>query len=61
MIGRETAIQIALNAMPESGYTLNKIILDNQVWYVGLNKGSRGFEVEIDAETGKIIGGGGGK
>lgn len=61
MIGRETAIQIALNAMPESGYTLNKIVLDNQVWYVGLNKGSRGFEVEIDANTGAIIGGGGGK
>lgn len=61
MITKEAAIKIALNAMPESGFQVKNIVCSNKVWYVGLTKNGRGFEVEIDAETGKIIGGGGGK
>ena len=61
MISRERAIQIALNAMPESGFQVASAVLSGKVWCIGLTKNGRGFEVEIDAETGAIIGGGGGK
>lgn len=60
MISKEKAIQIALSVMPEPGYTVENAKLINNIWYVGLRKDGRGFEVEIDAESGKVIGGGGG-
>lgn len=60
MITKEKAIQIAKSQMPEKGYKVDGIVLKKGVWYIGLFKGDKGFEVEIDAVTGKIIGGGGG-
>lgn len=60
MISKDKAISIAKNAMPEKGYSVDNAVLKNNVWYIGLSKNGRGFEVEIDANTGKIIGGGGG-
>lgn len=60
MISKEKAISIAKNAMPEKGYRVDNAILKKHVWYIGLSKNGRGFEVEINADTGKIIGGGGG-
>ena len=60
MISREKAIQIALSVMPEPNYKVENTILKNKIWYIGLRKNNKGFEVEIDAITGKIIGGGGG-
>ena len=60
MISREKAINIALSAMPEPDYQVVNTVLQNNVWYIGLKKNGKGFEVEIDANTGKIIGGGGG-
>lgn len=64
MISREKAIEIAKNAMPKpiEDFVVENTNLQDNVWYIGLRnkKNKRGFEVEIDAETGKIIGGGGG-
>jgi len=60
MISKEKAISIAKNAMPEKGYNVNKAILQGNIWYIGLSKNGKGFQVEIDANNGKIIGGGGG-
>lgn len=60
MISKQQAINIAKSAMPESGYVVNNAVLQGTVWCIGLSKNGRGFEVEIDANTGKIIGGGGG-
>lgn len=60
MITKEKAIQIAKSQMPEKGYKVDGVVLKKSVWYIGLSKGGRGFEVEIDAVTGKVIGGGGG-
>lgn len=60
MISKEKAISIAKAQMPSSGYKVNKAVLSDGVWYIGLSKGGRGFEVEIDANSGKVIGGGGG-
>jgi len=61
MISRERAIQIALSVMPESRFQVASAVLSGKVWCIGLTRNGRGFEVEIDAETGAIIGGGGGK
>lgn len=64
MISREEAIQIAKSAMPQpiENWLVENSVLQNKVWYIGLRDKQlhKGFEVEIDAETGKIIGGGGG-
>lgn len=60
MISKEQAISIARSQMPESGYKVDNAVLKGKVWYIGLSKNGRGFEVEIDANTGRIIGGGGG-
>ena len=60
MISKDKAIGIAKSAMPESGYRVDNAVLKDKVWYIGLSKNGRGFQVEIDANTGKIIGGGGG-
>lgn len=60
MISRDKAIQIAKAQMPESGYKVDNAVLKGNVWYVGLSKNGRGFQVEIDANTGKIVGGAGG-
>ena len=60
MISRNKAISIAKSQMPESGYSVDSAVLDGGVWYVGLSKNGRGFEVEIDANSGRVIGGGGG-
>lgn len=60
MISREKAISIAKSAMPESGYKVDNAVLQGNIWCIGLSKNGRGFEVEIDANTGKIVGGGGG-
>lgn len=60
MISKQEAINIAKKQMPSKGYHVNNVVLEGNVWYVGLSKNGRGFEVEIDARTGKVIGGGGG-
>ena len=60
MISRNEAISIAKSRMPSSDYHVDNAVLKGKVWYVGLSKGGRGFEVEIDANTGRVIGGGGG-
>lgn len=59
MISREEAIRIAKKQMPSKDYKVDNIVLRDKVWYIGLSKNGRGFEVEIDARTGKVIGGGG--
>ena len=60
MISKSKAISIAKAQMPSKGYKVDSAVLEGEVWYVGLSKKGRGFEVEIDAVTGKVIGGGGG-
>ena len=60
MISKEKAIKIAKAQMPEKGFKVDNSVLKNNVWYIGLSKKRMGFEVEIDAKTGKVIGGGGG-
>lgn len=60
MISKEKAISIAKKQMPEKGFKVNNAVLKKKVWYIGLSKKNMGFEVEIDAETGRVIGGGGG-
>lgn len=60
MISKEKAIKIAKSKMPSKGYKVDNAVLKGGVWYVGLSKNGKGFEVEIDANTGKVIGGGGG-
>lgn len=60
MINKHEAIEIAKKQMPSKGYKVDDIILENNVWYVGLSKKRSGFEVEIDAKNGKVISGGGG-
>ena len=60
MISKSEAISIARAQMPESGYKVDNAVLSDGVWYIGLSKNGRGFEVEIDANTGRVIGGGGG-
>lgn len=60
MISKEKAISIAKGQMPSSGYKVDSAVLSDGVWYVGLSKNGRGFEVEIDANSGRVIGGGGG-
>lgn len=64
MISKEDAIIIAKNVMPQPiiDYIVENVKLIDNVWCVGLkNKNNgKGFEVEIDAETGRVIGGGGG-
>jgi len=60
MISKEKAISIAKKQMPSKGYHVDRAVLKNKVWYIGLSKNGHGFEVEIDANTGKVIGGGGG-
>ena len=60
MISKEKAISIAKSRMPESGFKVTNAVLSDGVWYIGLSKNGRGFEVEIDANTGRVIGGGGG-
>lgn len=60
MISEERAIEIAKKQMPEKGFKVDNTILKDNVWYICLSKKRMGFEVEIDAETGKVIGGGGG-
>ncbi len=64
MINKEEAITIAKNSMPQpiSDFQIENTKLIDNVWCIGLRnvKNGKGFEVEIDADTGKIIGGGGG-
>lgn len=60
MISKEKAISIAKAQMPSKGYKVDNAVLKKNVWYIGLSKKGRGFEVEIDARSGKVIGGGGG-
>lgn len=60
MISKQEVINIAKKQMPSSGYHVDKAVLSDGVWYIGLSKNGRGFEVEIDANTGRVMGGGGG-
>ena len=60
MISKEKAIDIAKKQMSEKGFKVENTTLKNNIWYIGLTKKRMGFEVEIDAKTGKVIGGGGG-
>ena len=60
MISKERAISIAKAQMPSSGYKVDNAVLDGNIWCIGLSKNGHGFEVEIDAQTGKVVGGGGG-
>jgi len=60
MINKEQAIKIAKKQMPSKGYKVDNAVLKKNVWYIGLSKNGKGFEVEIDAKTGRVIGGGGG-
>lgn len=60
MITKEQAIKIAKSQMPSKDYHVDNAIRRNKVWYIGLSKNGHGFEVEIDAVTGRVIGGGGG-
>ena len=61
MISKERAISIAKAQMPSNGYKVDNAVLDGNIWCIGLSKNGRGCEVEIDARTGKVVGGGGGK
>lgn len=60
MISKEKAIKIAKAEMPEKGFEVEKVTLHNNVFYVALKKKKMRFQVDIDAKTGKVIGGAGG-
>lgn len=60
MISKQEAINIALKQMPEPEFKVVNIVLKDDVFYIGLEKGKYKFEVDVDAITGKVIGGGGG-
>lgn len=60
MISKEKAISIAKREMPEKGFKVEGLKLIENVYYISLKKGKMRFEVDIDAKTGKIVGGAGG-
>ena len=60
MISREKAISIAKKATDEKGFKVDKVVLEKNIYYIALSKGKKAYEVDIDARTGKIIGGAGG-
>lgn len=60
MISEEKAIKIAKNAMPEPGFVVESFRLHKNIYYVGLKKKKMRYLVDIDAKTGKIVGGAGG-
>lgn len=62
MISKEKAIQIAKSEMPSKGYKVDlvKYIKSENIWCIALSKNGRGFEVDLDANTEKVVGGAGG-
>lgn len=60
MINKQQAINIAKDQMPSKGYKVDSANLKNGIWYISLSKNGKGFLVEIDANSGKIVGGAGG-
>lgn len=63
MISQIKAIEIAKRQV-SGAYKVNAAVLKHCVWYIGLQR-SYGktrppFEVQIDAKTGRVIGGAGG-
>lgn len=62
MISKEKAIQIALSQMPSKGYKVDlvKYIKSENIWVIATSKNGKGFQVELDANTGKVVGGAGG-
>lgn len=60
MITKQQAINIAKKATDEKGFKVDKVILEKNIYYIALSKGKKAYEVDIDARTGKIIGGAGG-
>lgn len=62
MISKEKAINIAKAQMPSKGYKVDlvKYIKSENIWCIALSKNGRGFEVDLDANTGKVVGGAGG-
>lgn len=62
MISKEKAIQIALSKMPSKGYKVELVryIKSDNIWVIATSKNGRGFQVELDANTGRVVGGAGG-
>lgn len=60
MISKEKAMKIAGAQMPEKGFIVEYAVLKDNVWYIALKKKKMKFQVDIDAKTGKVIGGAGG-
>lgn len=60
MISKEKAIKIAKAQMPEKGFEVENTVLKDNIWYIALKKKKMRFQVDIDAKTGKVIGGAGG-
>jgi len=60
MISEEKAIKIAKREMPEPGFVVESFKLHKNIYYVALKKGKMRYLVDIDAKTGKIVGGAGG-
>ena len=60
MISKEKAIKIAKKATDEKGFKVEKVVLEENIYYIALRKGKKAYEVDIDAHTGKIVGGAGG-
>ena len=46
--------------MPEKGFQVENLKLIKNIYYIALRKNKMRFEVDIDAHTGKIVGGAGG-
>lgn len=59
MISKNDAIKIAKAQMPSKEYRVHHVKSINR-WFIGLSKNGKGFEVEIDANNGNIVGGRGG-
>lgn len=60
MISKERAISIAKSEMPEKGFEVENLRLHRGIYSVALRKKNMRFQVDIDAKTGKIVGGAGG-
>lgn len=60
MISKEKAISIAKSEMPSSGFKVISVKLYKNVYYIDLAKQNQKYLVELDANTGRVVGGAGG-
>ena len=60
IISKEKAIKIAKSEMPSQGFKVISVKLHNTIYYIDLVKQKQKYLVELDANTGRIVGGAGG-